>query len=133
MRNVSSASWELANAYHSIVGAQNVLAVSERAALFTTEERTAAAQLRFFLLRCEHDCLQELLVRTVALAVIPHFSQFVLELPYRLTDSERASSLSESWTLARDAFLLLRQAGVRATTTDEGGAFLLQLGVGNLQ
>ena len=107
--------------------------MSERAALFAVEERTTAAQLRFFLLRRQHDRLQELLVSTVALALIPHLSQSVLELPYRLTASERASSLSESRTLARDALLLLRQAGVRATSPDESGAFLLHLGVGNLQ
>ena len=34
---------QLANTYRSIVGAQNVLAVSERAALFAAEERTVAA------------------------------------------------------------------------------------------
>ena len=74
---------QLANTYRSIVGAQNVLAVSERAALFAAEERTVAAQVRFFVLRRRYDRGSlELLGRTVALASTPHLSQFVLEFPY---------------------------------------------------
>ena len=69
----------------------------------------------------------------VSLAVVSHLAQLVLELSDRLALSKRTSSLGKSGALARDAFLLLCQASVRTASSNEGGALVLHLCVGDLK
>lgn len=116
--------------HRSIRGCQDVFSMRERTSL--AEERTAMAQFDFLLLGGQHNCLQELLVRAVSFALVPHLSQLLLKLSHRLALSKRTGAFSKSGTLSSDAFLLLWQLGVRTSPSNEGRTLLLDISIGHL-